>query len=856
MIPLMFIQKKENLLTKTTAAITKMEAHYRHLTRAIEVSFAMNLDDNFSLMLELNEFDEPHNIYIKTLRKSAYTKVTPEQPVYTLESDREVVVVDYDTIIEIAHNHVSYEKIKAMDIKAKMLNPAKDPDVKMTEFTYSAEAEVIHMFINNKRFTYTIDNKIMMPVLYEGLTKIEPSRILGNYYIYSIELDGQDYELAIMHIASFKNHYLFKQTEKTHKLSIEKNTLTDKFNVTYTYKDGLIITNKGNKSLQQYFDVVYDEEYKQYLFNAMRDHNLYTEIALAYDLAKHHTFNAYNLTKDLRVMGKVIARAEFSKNTTPEFVLEIQDPLDQFFNKLDYKIEFRFPIYNLVKLVEDTNKNYRTIDYGYFTVDDKLEPISTDIINIEEVDYVTASNSEWFFSVSKYYLRAILENVPVYLIPIIKNLSKGVSLSSLFSLREIDYTKKEVVLNNVFTEQIISFNDIYSNNSMIVSKDQQLLVEDLQQAFGIKFLITPDKIAFNDIGPDKYDEVAMLIKMCEDDDYLLEDIEKDTMHFSRSMTLTISGKVFNIIYNLKRDYIYYLDMSNHTSSPDNTQMAQLNTFSKVVDEVELKRILEFLSLYEYIVKNYGFGVYIDNKLDVIPYVAYRNLLNDNYISGNMNLIVNNINIGYFNRNNQLQASYGASPFTYKEEFAGIYAGRGVTVEKIDLSGNGLTVTYTYDGDTTSTQITISDKGEYNFKDIFEKNKSLPFDKKIFDSSYGPISFNQFIAIDMNVAKEYITNKNLALNNETQIYFDKKALIIESKNPITTLSKEDNYKYTETASIALESWLGNEMFELINNNNLKHMTYGDCYSSVDIAKEDGLTVHRINRNTAKYIIVEG
>ena len=853
MIPLMFIQKKGNILAKTTAAITKMAANYRHLSRAIEIQYKMNIEDHFSLMIDLNEFDEPTNIYIKTLRNSEYHLVTPTQQTYTIESDREVVVIDYDTILHFAHNSIKYDEIKGMDIKAKMLNPHKDPDVMMTDFRYNEN--FAHFTINTEKFGYSQDAKTLMPILsYNDNTIIEPSRILGNYYIYDISLEGVAYEIALMHIKSFKNHYLFRQTTKTHRLQVKGNTLYDGYGISYTFVDGMVQMNKQNHSLQRYFDTVYGEEYKQYFFNAFRDKNLYTEIALAFDLAKHHSFNAYNYKTDERLMGKVITRAELNEKTIPEIVMELKNPLNQFLVKTEYDIQFRFPIYNLLHILNETERNYRLIDFGYFVVNGKIESISSNIINKEELDYVTASNNKWLFSISESYLEQILENMTIYLIPVIKNLDKNVFLPSNYNLRDINYLTQEVVLNNVFEEVTIPFSEVRDNPAIVVGKEATLFNSGLEHAFGIHFLINPDIISFNPVTPDIYDEVSLMVKLCEDEDYLIPDIEADTIHFSRAMQIKIGERNFMIILNVAKGYIYYLDLSNHTYSKEADGVDEFNTFMKVEKEDELFTILETFSLFIYIIKDNGYGVEVNSDLVKVPYMVYSDL-QEPIISSKSGIGKITSNLGYYTRNNKIKTSFNISPIIYKEEFRGIFAGSGVELTSISLNNGKLAISGVYNGSSIKYDISISADGKYVCKDVFDKEVDLAFDKKVFDKSFGPISFNEYVAIDLNIVDAYIKNNTLTLNNQAAIFYGDKGIYINTTDIITTLDKSDNYTYTDKTVAALENWLGNELHTLTNLDNLE-FTYPDneCYADVDIYKDDATTVHRVNTDMSKYIVL--
>lgn len=848
MIPLMFIQKKENLLTETTAAITKINANYLQLRRAIEISYKINLDDNFSLMIELNEFDEPSNVYIKTLRSTDYQKVSPDVPSYTIESEREVVVISYDTIIKIAHNAAKYADVKNVDIKAKMLNSYKDPSVVMTYFSY--DYGIANFVVCGNKFTYAED--VLMPVLYCNEEEIEPSRIIGNYYVYDVTLNDEPYEIALMHIKSFKNHYLFRQTESTHELKLKGNTLYDYYNKAYTFVDGLIAINNTNFSVQKYFEEVYNEEYKQYFFNVIRDKNLYTEIANAFDAAKHHTFNAFNFKTDERLMGKVKVRAEYNNKSIPEFVIELDKPFNQFLKRTDYNIQFRFPVYNLLHILNETSNNYRLIDYGYFIVNSEIAPVTDNIINNEEFEYVTASNNEWFFSISDNLLSNMLENVSVYLMPVLKGLNTDTYLSSIYNLKEIDYINKKVYLNNVFDIIPVDFKDIDKTPGLVIGKNSRMFTQNIGNLFGIDFLINPDKMVFNPVTPDIYDEISLLIKSCESEDYLITEIEADTMRYARALKIEIANTVYMFIFNIAKGYVYYLDISNHTATRDANGLESMLTFMKVSNESELVNILESFSSFIYVIRDNGYGVNVDEKLNVIPYMVYFTLDNPLF-SSQKGLVEPSLNTGYSTRNNKVATSYNYSSDTYKEAFRGVFAGLGVKILSISLNNNALIVNTVKDGSNFLIEIKIDANGKYICKDIFNKPVELPFDKDALDTSYGAIAFNDYIAIDLNIVNKYITSGTLTINDEAYVFDDNKCLVIQTTQKITELTKEDNYQYNGKAVGMIENWLGDEFFGIITTDSLDFLNIGDCYCYIDTYEDDNKKIKRINADVSKYIV---
>lgn len=604
MIPLIIFQEENKLLKETTATVKKMRAHYRHLKRSIEIEYLINLDMAFSLMIDLNEFDEPEYVYIKTLKETPYQKIQKGKT-YTISSDREVVVLAYEHITKIAHNTITYDEAKEIEIRAKMINTDKDPFIKMTHF--KLEKNLISFTVNGKLFEYSM--KDFMPQLFVDMDYQKPVEIYDNYYIYDIKFGDKNYKLAIMHFRAFYHHYLFRDPH-TKTLSLSNNTLYDNFNNSYYFRDGLIVINDLTHSIQNFFDEIYEKEYKQYIFNAIRDKNLYTEIALAFEPTKHHSFNVYDLKTDERLMGRVDARVEYNKRLTPELVITLREPFNQFMNKKQDIYEFRMPLFNLLKLMDSGNENYRLIDYGYFLVNQKFAPVTPMIINKEELNYVTASSSRYVFSIAIDFLRKILEALPISLIPMIKAIDKNAYIPSHLTLKRIDFLNREIELRNVFSPVVYGFDEI--DNSELMVKEGSIFNSDILEMFALKLSIKPSLIEFNPVNPSNYDEIALLIKYCEDDDYLIEDIEKDCLNFARSMRIVISSREFMFVLNLKKNCVYFLDLTNHTSSKD--LLESMSLYIKQIDKDALKEVLKSFSLYSYIIKDKGYGSNVNKDL--------------------------------------------------------------------------------------------------------------------------------------------------------------------------------------------------------------------------------------------------
>lgn len=850
MIPLMFIQKKENLLALTTAAITKMGAHYSHLREAIEIEVKLNLDAFFNIVVKLNEFDAPKYVYIKSLTTSEYIKVTPEVKKYTIEGRREVVVLTYDNIINIATNNLTYDEVEKWDIKTKMLNPSKDPDVKMTEFEYRKDS--LRFKVNNNFYEYRMDKT--MPVLIQGLGQpIKPRTVIGNYYIYDVQFEdnGPVYSIALMHIRSFKNHYLFRQTKRTHKMRLVGDTIYDTFHDEYFFNDGMISIDNRNNSVQKFLNHQYDHEYKQYFFNAIRDKNLYTEIANTFNILKHNSFMVYDFTNDERLIGKADAYLEYNKNSTPEIVINLTNVRNQFGDERDYTFTFRAPIYNIYNILSNCHENYRLIDYGYFLVNNQFVTVSTNIVNEEQENYVTASNKKWFFSISLNYIDLIADNSTKSTIPILKVLDEDVFIPNIYNLKKIDFLNKEVSLINVFKEINIPFKSIDASPYVIATPDAKMFGDSFTEGFGLKFKIKPNSITFNPITPDRFNQVVLMIKTVEDDEYLLDDIIDDTAHLSNSVVVNLADRNLLMVLNNVKKYVYYIDLNNQDISRDFASVDSFAAFIEVENEDILKNILYEKSVKAYLVKNNGYGVNVDHQLNVKPYMVYKDI-DRTFFSTEKGIVPNvETNEGYTIRNKQLKATFGYTDDTYKEVFRGVFRNSDYVIESMDLKDGKLNIHGTYNSSKKDYTISIDSKGVFRCFDVFGKEVTKDFDKKIFNDSYGVMTFDDCIGLDLNIINEYMKNNNLALDGRAFVGLDNESFYIKTDS-LTNISTEIKADFSESQYIAVENWLGDELFGIISLEYLDESPI-DCYYECNVSKTDDATIYKIPVDLSKYIV---
>jgi len=855
MIPLIFINTPDSLLEESTITITNMKPIYNYATRTLEVEFQYNLNDYFQIRVVLNEFDQPKYIYLKTNKTTEYEEVVREKSTYTLDGNYVVAVLTFDDIVKLVNNALKATDVEKWEIKSKLFSQKKDPYIKMTQFEFSDEMEIVTFTVNNNRFDYhQYEN---MPMLYMNRVKIAPSFIYGNYYVFDVKFDDTDYQIAILHPKGFKNHYLFRQTFETHKMFLENEVLTTSFGNTYQYVNGLISENGIKHSMQYFFKNVYNMEYIQYIFNIIRDNNLYAEIANAFNVVKHHSLMVYDLETDQRVIGKTNARIILNKKGVPELKIWLDSARDQFGNHYNHTIEVRIPIVNILKTIE-SRVPYKLNDYGYVLFDGEFLPLAQELIDVEYNGYVTGSNIKKFVSVSVDYLRYIVKEQFSMVIPVLRMVDDSVGLLPNYALKNIDYSTETITLQNVYEFDEISFSDIQNTDKILADGTEQMFSADgVDNLFGVSFKVPPLKIEFNPVTPDVYYTYMLLIKHTESYDYLMEDIERDCYYLSAVVKLTYADREFAFVLNDKKDYLYYLDLKNQDSSRTIDGVESMSLYIKAIDEEKLKKMIRENCIKQYMVKDEGFGVDVDKDLNLYPYIVY-NSLQEPVFSGKEGFFNAPKGIGFNTKTNQIAGAYKYNEKILVEKFRGIFGSYGVDIKNVSVVDGKVKVIYSVDGQDKNIELSVQD-GEYIYYNVLNEKKTIPGKSLGLDKSYGNVFYKKdeisgkYIAFDLNVVNYFIENNTIALNEEVLFNDGENVYLIKNANSTEFNSNDIDVEFSNNSVICVESWYGNEFYGIISiEEYFNKLSYNGCFELVK--SSDNETIYKLPFETARIITV--
>jgi len=815
MIPLVVFQEKDRLFKEDTITITKMSADMLLASRTIKITYTFNLDSVFSLLIHLNEFDEPKYIEIQPANSREYVKVERDKT-YKLQGTLATIEISADDIIAIANNSIKYKDIKEFKIRAMTINTDKDPNIYMDKFEAIVDAPYYSFRVNNSVFVYTASKN--RPHLSQDNKECELIDVFGNYFIYKVMFRDKEYRLAIKEPHHLGNVYLFRETDLTHSMQMENGVLTLNDGSFYQFKNGEMFVNANANSMLNYLADDFYEEYKKYVFNATRDKNLYTQITNATSFVKFHSAIAYDYLNNELILTKVNTKVVLNNKTTPE----IQISLD----KINAIIHI--PVYNAFDII-DSSGPYNFSEFGYITIDGEFLTISEDLITGELYGYLTASNNRWFIGLNKdYIMKEIFEGIQ-NLIPIVRYIADDVFIPNLRALYELNYQDKTISLKNLENIEKYSIDEAFEKKALEGNAFSKLF-GDVPSFATIDFKMRPNRIVLSHPSPDEFDEVLLIIKKAEPREYELEDIQKDTLYLSASLRIEFDNDVFVFVYNLAKNKIYYINLRNETLSEDLSKLETFAVYGNLdnYNEAIMKRMLLGGSVKDFLIRDRGFGAIVNKDLKILPYVVYTQLDGSVLFSGYSLQNQINTNVGYFVRNKEIKDSFGKDDFIVKEVIRGIYQHRDAQILRATINKDGyIELEVNEKGKVSSIIVELTGSGEYRGFDVFDK----PYTEKTkwgissFHNIIGPIYSNGTVAVDVNLVKEYINSKSFTALGEVAYE------LIETGEWV--INKDENVKEIDRTKlidksyqvgfVAIESWLGNELYKEVVIKNLDEIS---------------------------------
>jgi len=866
MRPLIYINKKEDFLEYGTLAVERMNSDYKSLGNELITEFKYNIDSFFSIRIKLNELDQPEYIYIRTTKDSKFQKVTKEKQEYVLKSHLVRAIVTYDDIVGLANNTIMYEDIKKFDLKAQIFNDKLTTKVFMDEFTLYDYEDMVFFKINNQSIMYHID-RTKMPCLFLDGSKTSPTEIIDNYYIYDVKINDVDLRIGIIHPRNFREHYLFKQTPKTHRLTLTNDRMiTDSYGLHYVFINGLMQINKEKYSLLNYLSDTTDEEYKQFFFNSARDRNLYTDISISFEPPKHHTLSIWDLKNDLLVYGHVDASIELNKNYVEELVLEVVRPIDQFSRPINKNYKFKIPVLNLMNFIKNKDRKYSILDYGCFYVDSKEEPLTTIPITKEESYYRTGSNNEYFVSVSKLFIEKILFGTYQSLIPMLHKLDDGFFMLPNNKFKEIDYVNKTFSFFNALKSEVLSFDEVTKTNNLIVKSDRIISPDGVSEIFGIKLVSSLQKIGYQRVTPDIIDDYLLQMKHIEPKDYLMSSIYRDTDEFAYNIKLTFMDREFLFVYNRKKKYLYFLDITAQDASK--ITIDDIDSHLMYFGDIDYQTLIKFLinnSIADTIVKNNGFIATVTNDLDVYFYNRTFSYLSGKNMVKEIDYSKESI-VGTITRNSDLKGLIKMDELALQEIYSGIFSKPNVYVTniKVDTDNSVLVVSIKEDDLEKEYTLSVTNEGTYKYEDVRENQKQdTHVGLNNLENMWGQYYVDKtpsdnYIAFDSNIINYMITEGQVSVDNQITYVLGGKTFLINSKKQLVEYSPQEITSNSENIYITKSIWFGKELNQFyqksISNKFTDFDKENDHIILAEVYEDDNIVATSLNEVNTKNIVL--
>ena len=772
MIPLIYAAKSGELLVEDVIAIKSITPSFNEATRELIVEYKFNLDNFIKLKIKLNEFDQPKSIYV--IHENKYEPVTKETQEYLIKNRYAVIKIKYDEIVKLVNNTIKKEDVKNIYIRAYLFN-TKDRSFRIDKFNLLGDDDpYIHMISNNTNLSFYSDYNYGVVLEKNISDEIYADEIFYDYYVFkNVELDYGKYDIAIMHPKAWSKYFLFRLNPFMKSIDLDNGNVTIGNGINYVFKDGLVDVDGNNYSTQAFLEDTYKYPERQFIYNAIRDKNLYTETTTTLTAIKTNKFYFLNIKDDLYYIGKLKTTTQIKDNLKPYIALELTNIRDQYNRTYpDMKVvakinpdEIRYLLLN--------EQNTLIKDTVSFYINDKYQQITDLVANVEGENSLSASNNKYVFVISKQLLMEVLyKNKPN---DFVRFIADDVAINRNLTFKSIDYNKKQITLNNLDKDIEVPFLTEADSEYLIGNKKSKIFYKDaVKNLFGIELVnapmrITLDKIPFYDLKT-----FLLMIKQIEPYDYLISEIKEDIANGSFSLKLEYLDVTLYIVYNIAKDKLYYINRTAQKATLDISKLDGALVHIKSVNEDVLKKFITTASIKEYNIKTYGCAIGVDNNINIYPFMVYETLKGPYYIPYAK---------PYFNlKNNIANNSSYQQGNSLREKFRGIYVDNETEVDAISLENDGIHVSLNVHGNEVSFVIkkgktpktylnkTLQFETYQDDKVIIEGNNI-----KITNSIIGPMvkySILGFydLAIDVDILNKMIDEQSFLVNGN--IFFVK------------------------------------------------------------------------------------
>jgi hypothetical protein len=598
MIPLIYILPTDDLYTSATGIVTEITPQYSHYRHAIQIEFKYNLDEFFYLEIYMSELDQPQSIALTGYYSSSRYDIDSDIEEYTLVGKKVGVKISRETILGIVNNIIDTNELEeGIEIDLKILQDKTNIADRPHMSSYALLYDGIEVTINGVRYEYTSgdEDNDYEPTLASDTTLAVPDYVDGIYSIFN--LSGQNDGLSFVAIPphDFNEHFLFREKSWMRHANITDGAVTIGGNE-FFYNNGAISANGSKVSMHKFLEAKKDTEEKQYIFNAARDKNLYSEISLLWPAVKHDSMTVYDFGNNTLIRGRVDYYVGPSKGTGEQkHHIHMSDCVD-FFGRIVDK-EFIFEYSPIPVLNGDKYQMNNASEYGRFFEKDLLTgditPIITDAshIDIEDYRYMNASNNNYAFSIS--IARAKKESSKMkHGTTTFKIVSSGDAILPSIVFDTVNFDDNKILFKN----GTLSFMESTANrHRFTVSLGTSVLgsIDMMSDFCGVEFNIPPYEISVSNINITNFNDYVMLCRMVEQPTYGISGVRKGTNDLKMSVMFRFQDTDIVCVYNEAKDKIYYINYNKKETVDTTDNMPYI--FTKYLSSINERSLKEFLT---------------------------------------------------------------------------------------------------------------------------------------------------------------------------------------------------------------------------------------------------------------------
>ena len=653
-----------------------------------------------------------------------------------------------------------------IEIDLKILQDKTNPKDRARVTAIELLEEGITITINGLEYFYVpgSEETSFLPVLVRDTVVALPDFVDGHYNIFNLDGDNEGLSFVAIPPQDFETHYLFRETFSTRFLSIDNNGVLLASGFPFFYNNGAMSSFGSKVSMQKFLTAKKDTSNRQYLFNAARDRNLYTEISLLWPSVKHNSMTVYDLDEDILIKGTVDYLMVSDKESGEIMHQAKMSRCVDFFGRKVEK-EFTFTYRPMPILTDPYYDMNNASEYGKFHIKDMttedMSPMITDasFMQSQERGYMTASNNSYVFSLNNHRLkeesRAMRSGSSTF-----KMISTGDAILPMYMFESIDFDTSTIVVTNGTTREVLSIAD-RAKYIMTIGDSCLGGNESFVNFAGIEFGISPRAVTATGINITNFSDYAMLCRMNEEPTYGISGVRIGTRNLSYSLSMEFMDTTITCIYNIDKDKIYYINFDKKESVDSIDDFSILfNKYFTSVSELQLKKFLVNGTIAEYLPSKTPLPSLVESVGDEMysEDVLIEKILDDGHMMDSIvcwsdgadeydNMVLSPSTSKHYiarrDSNAALASRFSSVSTIYQQMATGIFASKPCSFKSVVVNGSSINFVFDFEGRDVEVGVDISG-GAFEYKKGIKT--SLTSDTEFFDHILG-VTVNTNILYD-------------------------------------------------------------------------------------------------------------